>query len=269
MTTVSSDLSGRTVVFLHAHPDDEAIFTGITMRRLADRGARVVLVTATSGEEGEPLAPLPPGTSVGATRVAELETACAMLGVARLVVWPFRDSGMPGAAANAHPRAFAADDVSARAAALADLLLAEHAETLVHYDDAGIYGHPDHVAVHRVGTAAAVLAGAAAYESTVDREHLHFVAPHLVEGDLWRLGRAGRRPQVGRVTVEIPTALRATPAELAAKRSAMAAHASQIPAAALTARGFADTYALEWFLRPGPVGLLDALGNAHVTALSA
>jgi len=31
-----------TVVFFHAHPDDEAIFTGGTMRLLADRGVRVV-----------------------------------------------------------------------------------------------------------------------------------------------------------------------------------------------------------------------------------
>jgi len=44
------DLTGRTVAFLHAHPDDESIFTGATMHRLARRGARVVLVTATAGE---------------------------------------------------------------------------------------------------------------------------------------------------------------------------------------------------------------------------
>ena len=42
------NLTGRTVVVVHAHPDDEAIFTGATIRRLADHGARVVLVTATT-----------------------------------------------------------------------------------------------------------------------------------------------------------------------------------------------------------------------------
>ena len=67
-------LSGRSIVFVHAHPDDEAIFTGVTMSRLAAFGARVVLVTATAGEEG--------GTA--ARRLAELEAACASLGVARL-----------------------------------------------------------------------------------------------------------------------------------------------------------------------------------------
>ena len=40
----------RTVVFFHAHPDDEAIFTGGTMALLAAAGWRVVLVVATAGE---------------------------------------------------------------------------------------------------------------------------------------------------------------------------------------------------------------------------
>ena len=44
-----------TVVFLHAHPDDEALATGGTMARMADDGHRVVLVVATRGEEGEPV----------------------------------------------------------------------------------------------------------------------------------------------------------------------------------------------------------------------
>ena len=42
-----------TIVFFHAHPDDEAIATGGTMAALADAGHRVVLVTATRGELGE------------------------------------------------------------------------------------------------------------------------------------------------------------------------------------------------------------------------
>src|SRR5262245_5567436 len=39
----------QNLLFLHAHPDDEAIFTGGTIRRLADAGHRVVVVFATSG----------------------------------------------------------------------------------------------------------------------------------------------------------------------------------------------------------------------------
>src|SRR5687768_17000399 len=40
------------VVFVHAHPDDEAIFTGGTMAQLAADGHRVVLVVCTGGELG-------------------------------------------------------------------------------------------------------------------------------------------------------------------------------------------------------------------------
>src|SRR4051812_50112783 len=78
------DLRGQTVLVLHAHPDDEAIFTGLTLRRLADAGARTVLVMATSGELGESRVPLRPGETVSQRRVAELERAAELLGGARL-----------------------------------------------------------------------------------------------------------------------------------------------------------------------------------------
>ena len=95
-------LSGRSIVFVHAHPDDEAIFTGVTMSRLAAFGARVVLVTATAGEEGG-----------AARRLAELEAACAALGVARLELLGRRDSGMAGTSANKHPHALVGADIAA------------------------------------------------------------------------------------------------------------------------------------------------------------
>jgi len=41
------------VVFVHAHPDDEAIFTGGSLVRLAAAGVDTVLVVATGGELGE------------------------------------------------------------------------------------------------------------------------------------------------------------------------------------------------------------------------
>ena len=44
-----------TVVFFHAHPDDEALATGGTMALMAEAGHRVILVVATRGEEGEPV----------------------------------------------------------------------------------------------------------------------------------------------------------------------------------------------------------------------
>ncbi len=249
----AGDLRGRTAVFLHAHPDDEAIFTAAVMRRLADRGARVVLVTATPGDEGRPLRPLPPGESVARRRVRELETACAELGVARLELLPYRDSGMPGAAANEHRRAFARHRAGRAGVRLRDLLVAERAEALVHYDDAGIYGHPDHLAVARLGSWVASRLPVVAYEATVDRDHVGRGPRHLVEGSRPRHELA----RIGRSAADVTTRLCATDDEVSVKRRAMAAHASQIPADVLTDDGFGRVYGHEWFVRRGPRGLLD------------
>jgi LmbE family N-acetylglucosaminyl deacetylase len=254
-------LDGRTVVVLHAHPDDEAIFTGVTVRRLADRGARVVLVTATAGELGAPRLPLA-GRDVAHVRRAELEAAAEELGVARLVLLGRRDSGLPGWESGAHPQALLRADLRALAATVARLVEREQAEAVVTYDVDGIYGHPDHVAVHLLGRCAADLAGVTLYESTVDREHLHFAGAHVLDA----ASSAVRASRYGRVTAEITTALAATPRELDAKRRAMAAHASQIDPAELEKPDFADSYGLEWYVRRGAAGVLEELGNAHALA---
>jgi len=256
------DLRGHSVVALHAHPDDEAIFTGITLRRLADAGARVVLVMATAGELGESRVPLRPGESVAARRLAELEHAAELLGVARLVLLDRRDSGLPGWASAAHARALVAADPVALARRVAEIADAEGAATIVHDDEHGIYGHPDHRAAHRIGVSAAALVGATGYRMTIDREHLHVSAPgrHLVHG-------AARAADVafGRVTVEIELAVSGGTQDLRCKREAILAHASQVGPLDLPDDDFAATYGYEWYRRGATPGLLDRLGNTHLT----
>lgn len=177
----------------------------------------------------------------------------------RLVLLDHRDSGLADAPEDALTRA----DVPTVAGRLADLAGKESAEAIVHYDPRGIYGHPDHVAVHRIGTIAAQLAGVSAYESTIDREHLHFAGPdtHLVHA-------ASRytSEKFGHVTAEISLAVAGTSAELATKRAAIAAHESQVRAEAVSHAAFDDAYQIEWYLRSGPAGVLDRLGNAHAFA---
>jgi LmbE family N-acetylglucosaminyl deacetylase len=244
-------LSGRTVVVLHAHPDDEAIFTAATMHRLARRGARVVLVTATAGELGPVLRPLRRNETLPGRRRAELERSAAVLGVARLVLLGHRDSGMAGWTDNAHPYALAAAPVDRVAGRLAALCEQEGAEALVHYDPRGIYGHPDHVAVHRIGAAAAVRAGIPGYEATVAADRPRTRRPHLVD-------RAAGA-DVGWDGGGITTVVTADAADLRAKRRAMAAHRTQVPRDAVRRAGFAAAYGREWFRRTGGPGLLDSL----------
>ncbi len=101
-----------TVVFVHAHPDDEAIATGGTMAKMADQGHRVVLVTATRGELGElPDGGLDPGESLTERRMAELDRACRILGVSRQVYLDYLDSGMAGEPTNDRAGSFASADI--------------------------------------------------------------------------------------------------------------------------------------------------------------
>ena len=247
-----------TVVVLHAHPDDEAIFTGATLRALADRGARVVVVTATSGEEGVPRAPLGRGESLAQRRLAELERACELLGVARLVLLGYADSGAhagpwaPGSLGAAAP-----GEVAAR---VADVVEQEAADALVHYDRRGIYGHVDHVQVHRAGALAARRTGVTAYEATVDADRLRRGPRHVLQqaaGD--ELDAAGESPSAIDVTVDVTAG--PDPSALLAKMAAMAAHASQIGPQWLDHAGFAAAYGREWFVRRGPAGPLDTLAR--------
>ncbi|WP_211305263.1 PIG-L family deacetylase, partial [Crossiella equi] len=41
------------LLLVHAHPDDESLWTGGTIARYAAYGAHVTVVTCTLGEEGE------------------------------------------------------------------------------------------------------------------------------------------------------------------------------------------------------------------------
>jgi LmbE family N-acetylglucosaminyl deacetylase len=259
----SPDLRGHTVLALHAHPDDEAIFTGITLRRLADAGARTVLVLATAGELGGSRLPLRPGETIPERRVAELERAAELLGVSRLVLLGRRDSGLPGRPAAKHARALAAADPLQLARHVAEIADDEGAGTVIHDDEHGIYGHPDHRAAFRIGATAAEMIGATAYRTTVDREHLHVSARdrHLVHG----AARAAAVP-FGRVTAEIGLAVTGTAEHVECKRAAMVAHASQIAPEDVPETGFANAYGYEWYRRSGAPGPLDALGNAHLLA---
>ncbi|HEX2038170.1 MAG TPA: PIG-L family deacetylase [Acidimicrobiales bacterium] len=241
------------VVFFHAHPDDEAIFTGGTMALLAERGERVVLVVATRGELGGP------------ERVEETCRAADVLGVARVEFLRWRDSGMEGDPGNEAADAFTRADPQEAAEAVARLLREEQAAALVGYDEHGIYGHPDHVQVHRVGRRAAALAGVpTVYDATVDREYLHFVETHLVveAGGGRPVGLGLAATDLGMPTLLVDLTIDVT-RMLERKREAMAAHGSQIPETAsamrLPVEAFAAVYGYEWYLRTGPPSVLCAL----------
>jgi N-acetyl-1-D-myo-inositol-2-amino-2-deoxy-alpha-D-glucopyranoside deacetylase len=170
----------RRLLLVHAHPDDESIFTGATMARYAAEGAGVTLVTCTAGEEGEVLPPeighlaADQDDALGPHRVAELEAAMACLGVTdhRYLggAFRFRDSGMQwGPDRQAMPRDETAEgtfwraDLTAASDLMAEIIRDVRPHVLVTYDEFGGYGHPDHVQAHRVAMYGAMLAAVESY----------------------------------------------------------------------------------------------------------
>jgi len=145
-----------TLLLVHAHPDDEAISTGGAMMKAKGEGHRVVLVTSTRGEAGEIYNMDEKATRprLGEVRTKELETAAKILGVDRLEVLGYRDSGMVGTPENDDPRSFHQASLDEAAAKLASILREERPDVVVTYDADGTYGHPDHIKAHLVTNAA-------------------------------------------------------------------------------------------------------------------
>ncbi len=248
-----------TVVFFHAHPDDEAIATGGTMARLADQGHRVVLVTATRGELGEvPDGLLTDGETLTERRADELAAACQILGVSRQSFLDYLDSGMAGEESNLHPGCFATADVDEAAGALSRILVEEEADVLVTYDEHGNYGHPDHIQVHVVGMRAADRADTpVVYLATTNRDFFQSMAARMAdadwdppEGSMENIGEMGE--PAARLTTDVDVT-----DVLDRKRAAMRVHASQISESsfflAMSDEMFSTVFGHEWFIRVRPV----------------
>jgi N-acetyl-1-D-myo-inositol-2-amino-2-deoxy-alpha-D-glucopyranoside deacetylase len=159
------------LLFVHAHPDDETLTTGVTMSAYAARGHEVHLLTCTLGEEGEVI----PATlahlgadrddTLGPWRREELRAAMSVLGVAHSVLGEdsdrgvasrYRDSGMAGTPSAQRPDAFVGADLGEAAAMVAAHVKTLRPDVVVTYDEHGGYAHPDHVQTHRVTMAALV-----------------------------------------------------------------------------------------------------------------
>jgi LmbE family N-acetylglucosaminyl deacetylase len=248
----------KTLVFVHAHPDDEALLTAGTMARAAAEGHRVVLIVATDGSAGL-TSPDVASEDLAALRKTELEVSAAILGVARTVHLGFPDSGLRGEVEGG----FSSQDRFAIARRMAAVINEERADVVVGYDPSGGYGHPDHVQVHRTVRAAAVLANTPPrlFEATLPREPIaravHAAARLKLtpkDFDAAEFDSAWTPSAVITHRVDVRE-------QYDRKREALRAHASQA-----TADGTTRTLAVLTRL-PGPVGRL-LLGTEYYVAVS-
>lgn len=273
-----------TLVCFHAHPDDEAIATGGTMTLAAAAGHRVVLVTATRGEMGEPQpGVLAEGEPLWERRVLETHQAADIMGLHRVEFLGYEDSGMVGEPSNENPLCFWQADVEEASRRLAGILRDVEADVLTIYDSHGGYGHPDHIQVHRVGKRAAEIAGVArVYQSTMNRDrilrqmkenaHLFEEDGPTVEGpsveatveteiegeiegetveQMRRRAEAAERGEFGSPEALITHAVDVS-AAIETKRAAMAAHRSQIGPDSfffkMPVEVFTSAFGTEWFI---------------------
>jgi N-acetyl-1-D-myo-inositol-2-amino-2-deoxy-alpha-D-glucopyranoside deacetylase len=210
--------SDRRLLLVHAHPDDESIYTGATMARYVAEGAHVTLVTCTLGELGEII---PPSLAhlaaekedrLGEYRIGELAAACAALGVTdhRFLGGPgcWRDSGMMGTAGNDDPRCFWRADVDQAARALLDVIGEVRPQVVVTYDADGAYGHPDHIQAHRVAWRARELAGpdgpAKFYATAALGSGPALVSTEIDAGAWFGAKLAAMRAHATQITVDAP-----------------------------------------------------------------
>jgi LmbE family N-acetylglucosaminyl deacetylase len=130
-----------------AHPDDEAFGTGGTLSRYAAEGVDVHLVTATRGEAGEIAEPdLATSADLPFVREQELRCACQVYGIHPPRFLDYADGLLPivhqGQAVGKVVR----------------LIRELKPQVIITFGPDGIYGHYDHIAVHRWTTIAVDLA---------------------------------------------------------------------------------------------------------------
>lgn len=142
----------RTLLAIHAHPDDESSKAAGTVARYSDEGVRTVLVTATGGEAGDVLNPAADSEEarrdIAAVRRRELFEAADILGYDDVIMLGYRDSGMPDTAPNQHPDAFVNADAEEVLERLVSIVRSERPQVVIGYDSHEWYPHPDHLQVH-------------------------------------------------------------------------------------------------------------------------
>jgi len=153
-----------------AHPDDESLGVGGTLAKYAAEGVEVFLLTATRGDGGryrgyradDERHPGP--AALAAIREAELRAAASVLGIRDVALLDYRDQQLD----RADPRQAIADIV--------DHLRRVRPDVVVTFAADGAYGHPDHIAISQLTTAATVAAADGAFRGGADNDPPHAVA---------------------------------------------------------------------------------------------
>lgn len=236
---MESSPSAPRLMAIFAHPDDETFGVAGTMFRAVNRGYPVAVVSATRGEAGEIADPaLATRENLGQVRERELRAACAAVGVSDVSFLDYIDGQL------------AAADPTEATGRVVRVIRRFRPDVVVTFAANGLYGHPDHMAIHRLVVAAIPLAAeSAAYpEQFAAGLEPHRVAKVYFQGapreELQKIraqaqargedfipgGNAATIPveDMGTPWAQITTRVTLTDAEFRAKVLAMRAHATQL-----------------------------------------
>jgi mycothiol S-conjugate amidase len=174
MDIVTAMADARTIMTVHAHPDDEASKGAPTLAMYHAQGVRTVLVCCTGGEEGElqnptlrepgqpfhGLTPEQEKALVASMRPAELEASASVIGFDEVVMLGYRDSGMAESESNNPPVCFWQADIDEATGRLVAVIRRTRPQVIITYnDDQQGYPHPDHLRVHDISVLAFDRAG--------------------------------------------------------------------------------------------------------------
>lgn len=163
-----------------AHPDDESLGFGGALARCFEDGVGTYLVTATMGQRGRfhgrpQTDPEHPGAErLAVIREAELLAAAEALGVQELSLLGYMDGAL--------------DQVDAREATERIAMHIRHArpQVVLTFAPDGAYGHPDHIAISQLTTAAIVRAADPSFAPAGSES----IKPHAVSKLYYRVSPA-------------------------------------------------------------------------------
>jgi LmbE family N-acetylglucosaminyl deacetylase len=136
-----------TILGVWAHPDDEAFLSAGVMAAATTAGQRVVVATATLGEDGTPNPERWPPERMAAVRRWELRASLAVVGVSEHHLLGYRDGTLATVA------------LEEGIGRVAELIARVRPDTLLTFGPDGMTGHPDHRAVSQWTTLAWERAG--------------------------------------------------------------------------------------------------------------
>lgn len=146
--------SGKTLLAVFAHPDDEAFSVAGILTHYARQGVRVVVACATRGEAGKITVPDMTIDDLGEQREQELCEACQIMGIEPPIFLGFHDSGRFERTRHDDPLALLNLTPLEIEHRIREVIAQVKPQVMITFDPHGSYGHIDHLQIHRAAVGA-------------------------------------------------------------------------------------------------------------------